>query len=76
MSRRMANEFKPQLDGAPQTKKRRKANSNAANANSANSTANAGNTNSNSTTNAPNQSNAPPIIPSTGRIAKSKLFFI
>lgn len=41
MSRRMANEFKPQMDGSagPQpTKKRRKANANAANANAGNNT--------------------------------------
>lgn len=42
MSRRMANEFKPQMDGnagPTQPKKRRKANSNAANANAGNNTA-------------------------------------
>lgn len=67
MSRRgLPNDFKPQIDGAPQTKKRRKANANANNANAANSAANAGNTNTNSTTNAPNQ-NAPSIIPPTGQ---------
>lgn len=41
MSRRMANEFKPQMEGnaGPQPKKRRKANANAANANAGNNTA-------------------------------------
>lgn len=41
MSRRMANEFKPQIDGntGPQPKKRRKANANAANTNAGNNTA-------------------------------------
>lgn len=41
MSRRMANDFKPQMEGnaGPQPKKRRKANANAANANAVNNTA-------------------------------------
>lgn len=39
MSRRMANEFKSQIDGAAPTKKRRKNNANANNANAANATA-------------------------------------
>lgn len=41
MSRRMASDFKPQMDGnpGPQPKKRRKANANAANANAGNNTA-------------------------------------
>ncbi|XP_055309413.1 protein pygopus isoform X2 [Sitodiplosis mosellana] len=56
MSRRMANEFKPQMDGnVPQPKKRRKANANAANANAGNNT-----TNTPPTTNT-NQNNTPPI---------------
>lgn len=57
MSRRMANEFKPQMDGnaGPQPKKRRKANANAANANAGNNTANTPPTANT------NQNNTPPI---------------
>lgn len=40
MSRRMANEFKPQMDGnGPQPKKRRKASANTANTSTGNNTA-------------------------------------
>lgn len=39
MSRRMANDFKSQMDGTAPAKKRRKANANANNANAANATA-------------------------------------